>query len=511
MIQTPVSNMKIVVQENSVSLGAVAELFDRLNQEGIRYCHWKSNMRLEQALAGQTDLDVLVDRQHSQLFRQILAEHNLKALVAASGKHYPAIENYLGFDPFSGKLFHLHVHYQLVLGEQFVKNYRLPLEAHFLDTVRMQHGVLTPAPELELIVLSIRALLKYRDRDVVKDILSIRSPGLPADILREIEWLLGRTSLECVQQTLQRLGNILPADVVTEFLNIVSNSPRDGYQLYRLRSRLRQALRIYQRYNRFQASLKYFKEIGRKHRFFGRFWPNQKMTPSSGGQTLALIGADGSGKSTMSQLLLKWLAWKLDVHLYYLGSKQPSNRSKFLYIFFRMTRRGHRVVCSRLGEQNILSQLVGRFRQMVLYSHYLSIGYDRYFRYLASRQKAAAGSIVLYDRYPLEAPLDGPKIHLIEDGQARAIVRIFARLEQNVYLKFRPPDHFLALDVSPTISMQRKPDHNAAMIETKSQLLRRLVRQANQETSKFDLFRIDADQPVEEVESSLKATIWTLI
>lgn len=505
MIQPPDSKTEVAVRASTDSLEAVVDLFDTLNRTGIRYCHWKSNIRLEQALAGQTDLDLLVDRTHSQLFRRILAEQNVKPMLPAPGKHYPSIENYLGFDRASSKLFHLHVHYHLVLGEQFIKNYRLPLEADLLDSVRRRDGVQIPAPEWELIVLSMRALLKYRDRDAVKDCLSIgRKPGLPPQIVAEIEWLLGQTSLERVAEALAAIIDVVPAEVVLEFLQVVGSSPRAGLQLLRLRNQLRRALRFYQRRNRVQASLQYFQQLWRQRKWPLKFSANRKMTPASGGLTVALIGADGAGKSTMSQMLLPWLAWKLDVHFYYLGSKQPSARSKLLYLLFRIARRSHRTLSRRLGEKNILARWLADLRQILLYSHFLSIGYDRSRRYLAGRQKAAAGSIVIFDRYPLTTLLDGPKIRLAADGQHMAVAAAFAGVEQTMYDKFPAPDSLIVLDVSPEVSWQRKPDHDRAAIYAKSRLVRSLTAQPGS----LNLFRIDADQPFETVLSQLKATIW---
>jgi thymidylate kinase len=482
-----------------------------LNLEGVRYCHWKSNVRLAQALRGQTDLDLLVDRQHSQLFRRILSEFNIKPLLSAPSKDYPAIESYLGFDPQSGDLFHLHVHYHLVLGEQFVKNYRLPLEAHFLDSVRLRYGVQVPSPELELIVLSIRALLKYRDRDAVKDFLTIRSAGLPAGIRKEINWLLGQTSISRISQTLAELNAIVPADVVLGFLQIVATDPRDGYRLFRLRNQLRQALRPYQRYHRLQASLKYFRQVWHRRKRFPKSTSHQKMTPVNGGLAIALIGADGSGKSTMCQILSKWLAWKLDVRLHYLGSKKPSRRSELLYTLFRIARRSSRVIGPVFGKKNVLTQSVEAIRQVLLYSHHLSIGFDRYRRFQESRRQVAAGSIVIYDRFPLEAPLDGPKIQLIANDEGGYVASAFSKWEQDIYSKFRPPDFLLALDVSPEVSLQRKPDHDLAAIEAKVRLVRKLIKLNSGEAGQPTVLHFVADQPFDVVLSQLKATIWRLL
>lgn len=491
----------------TIGLEAASNLFRALNEAGIRYCHWKSNVRLEKALQGETDLDLLVEREDGNRFRAILSKHGVKRLVAAPGKAYPALENYLGFDPASGELYHLHVHYQLVLGEQFVKNYRLPLEKQFLESARMRHGVKIPAPELELIVLSLRALLKYRDRDVIKDILSIRSPGLPGDIVREIKWLLPQTSLRRVSEVLEEL-EIVPAGIVLELLQTVSHSPRAGYRLYRLRTRLRKALRPWQRHSRPQAALLYFRELWRRRKSFLKTAPNRKMTPVSGGATLAFVGADGAGKSTMCSLLTQWLSWKLDVHLYYLGSKQPSRRSAWLYLLFRIARRSQRAAARRLGEQSLPSHWLAILRQALLYSHHLSNGYDRYQRYRRSQRQVAAGSLVIYDRFPLAASLDGPKIELIADGKKGRLVAAFSRWERRLYRKFSDPDYYFLLDVHPDISLERKPDHERGAIERKQRVLQNLD---GEKSNGVELARVDANRSYEAVVSQLKYRVWQVL
>jgi hypothetical protein len=519
MIQTPIPELRVSHQDSSATQKAVAHLFQALNQQGVRYCHWKSNLRLEKALKGQTDLDLLLDRKHSQVFRQILCEHNVKPILAPAGKRYPGLEDYLGFDPTSGRLFHLHVHYQLVLGEQFVKNYRLPLEAHFLDSAQLRRGVKIPAPELEIIVLSIRALLKYRDRDAIKDIMTVRTPGLPSDILNEIKWLSGLTSQERISQTLAEINDIVPADVVLEFLQTAASAPRDGYRLYCLRKRARRALRGYQRHNRLRAMLFYFQETWRRRSSLLRFSPSRNMTSANGGLTLALIGADGAGKSTMSHMLNQWLAWKLDVHGYYLGSKQPSRRSELLYILFRMTRRSHRTICRWRGEKDALSRLVAGLRDSLLYMHHLSIGRDRYRRFRSGKKQAMAGSIVIYDRYPLESIsvgteyrlLDGPQIPLTIDGEMGPITRPFARAERNLYRNMRLPDYLFVLDVSPDVSLQRKPDHERAVIEAKCRAVSKLTALAEQQAGWLEVAHFNADLPRDEVLNQLKEKIWEVL
>ena len=231
------------------------------------------------------------------------------------------------------------------------------------------------------------------------------------------------------------------------------------------------------------------------------------MTLSNGAQNLALIGADGAGKTTMSYLIHQWLSWKLDVRLYYLGSKQPSRRSELLYLLFRMARRGSRSAERYLGEGSILTKLLATIRQMFLYIHHLSIGQDRYQRYRISLDKSCAGSIVLYDRFPLGPPLDGPKIHMIVNGNQGGLTQTFARLEQNIYRKIEPPDRYYLLNVSPDVSLNRKPDHSRKAIEAKSHFLDEFRSEAT-ENGSFKLENLNADLPFPEVVAQLNTAVW---
>jgi hypothetical protein len=514
MLETAFRSAEAAAEATAPAIPALmSDLFAALRERGVRYCHWKSNLRLIDSLLGKTDLDLLVDPAHQEVFRQILREHGARAVRAARGREYPAVENYLAFDEGSGRLFHLHVHYQLVLGEQFVKNYRLPLEEQFLRSARLRHGVYVPSVELELIVLSLRALLKYRDRDVVKDVLKIRHPGLPAHITGEIGWLRGQTSLERVAAQLGELGDSVPRDTVLEFLRAVEREPRAGRTLLRLRGEVRRALRPFQRAGRGRATLVYFRELWRRRNRL-RLAPSRGMTLPDGGRTVGLIGADGAGKSTLCAELHRWLAWKLEAPVYYLGSKQPSRRSEALYMLFRAARRGQRALSAALGAGSPPARAAAAARQTLLCFHCLSIGYDRYARYLAGRAQARAGAVAIFDRYPLEAIsaradhrlLDGPQIPRLV-GEGGPIIRALAAAELRLYRKMPPPDQLFVLHVSPDVSLRRKPDHQRDSVAAKSQALRDLEGAAGV----TGLVSIDADQPLADVLGRLKAQIWRVL
>ncbi|HEX6617024.1 MAG TPA: hypothetical protein VF046_12035, partial [Gemmatimonadales bacterium] len=179
-------------RETRPVLGILRELFERLHAEGIRYCHWKSNEHLDASLIGRTDVDVLVDRSAIVPLTRLLGDSGFKRFVVKPGLGYPGIEDYVGFDRDSGALTHLHVHYQLTLGEKFLKGHRLPWEELYLSTrvLDEDRGVFVADPHLELVVLVLRAAMKLRARDFVIE--AAGKPYFRGGLAREFRWLASR-------------------------------------------------------------------------------------------------------------------------------------------------------------------------------------------------------------------------------------------------------------------------------------------------------------------------------
>lgn len=502
MILEKIAPTQTVIMETDAPLSAAAQLFAVLNQAGIRYCHWKSNLRLAESLAGRTDLDLLVDRRHEAEFRRILAEQGIKPLADAPGKSYPGVEHQLGFDWQTGRLFHLHVHFRLVLGEQHVKNYLLPLEQVFLDAATLRSGVKVPPPELELIVLALRVLLKYRDRDGIKDILAIRSAGIPAHMLGELTWLMEQISPREFEKTLAAVSSVIPADAVRQFLSVIQEQPRQGWKLLRLRGAVRRALRPHQRSGRAAAAAAYFGALWRKSRRGER-----QMGLPGGGKRIALVGVDGSGKTTHSQALAAWLSWKVDTHLLYLGSKQPSQRSQALYWLFRIARRSQTEIIRRWGASHPFARLAGGLKQKLLAGHYLSIGADRYRRYRLGERLAGGGSLIIFDRFPFDAPLDGPEIGRIPDDSPGGLARLIQR-EEALYTRFQRPDLLVLLDTPAEVSARRKPDHPLEVIQAKGAALAALKQSLQQSAPSARWVCVDAARPLDEVLLAAKRAVW---
>jgi thymidylate kinase len=496
----------------------VIALVEALLRARVPFCAWKSNEHLTAACAGETDLDLLVDREHATVLREIVAGLGIKALVPPVDGRHPATEHFLGLDDATGTLFHVHVQYELVLGEKYIKNYMLPMERVFLDSTQQLTGVPVPRPEVELAVLATRTLLKYRLRDIVKDTLHVRSPGVPAETRAEIAWLRNRTTIADVRALLQQPDGVLPVEPICAFLELVERTTRGGTAPFRLRAQVRRALRPYRRRGTARAGIAYARGAWLRGRRLRTKPADLRMMPVAGGGAVAFVGPDGSGKSTLTGAVDGWLGWKLQTRVYYLGSKAPSVRSRALYIVFRALRRTHRASSARFEHGAELSAPIAGVRDTVRALHCLSIGRDRSRRYRRALREARTGRVVIFDRFPLESLsrredhrlFDGPQIPSVLPASRHPIARWLAAAEARLYRQFRLPEHVVMLEVEPDVAIARKPDHDEQVVTTKCEALGELVHLAEAEEG-VHVARVDANQPADVVLREVKDVVWHVV
>lgn len=228
---------------------------------------------------------------------------------------------------------------------------------------------------------------------------------------------------------------------------------------------------------------------------------------------VAVMGADGAGKSTIVNELRQWLSWKMNVRTYYMGSQEPSLVSKLAYLIFRIAGSAQWRWGRLVGEQRASSRAPGGLQRLLHNVYHISTARDRYRRYAAGRHQVLQGTVVIFDRYPLEAlhrvmrqrPMDGPRIAAEAEGNVSGLTRIMSRMERHFYRRIRPPDHLFILHVSPRVSRQRKSDYDHNVIEEKSRALVQMDKQG------LHFTEIDADQPLEQVLLQIKTTLWELL
>ena len=142
-------------------LPLVQELCNVLRMENIDYCHWKSNNMLERSANGDNDLDLLISRADGSRFTEILFRLGFKQAHAPGEKQMPGVLDYYGYDEQAEKWVHVHAHYQLIMGHDMTKNFRLALERPYLESAVQGELFRVPSVEFEFIILVIRMILKH--------------------------------------------------------------------------------------------------------------------------------------------------------------------------------------------------------------------------------------------------------------------------------------------------------------------------------------------------------------
>lgn len=224
------------------ALGLVAELCGQLDSAGISYCHWKSNEAIDRSASGENDLDLLVERRDADRFREILAGLGFKQARPGPSREIPGLIDYYGLDGVTGRFVHLQAHYQLVLGDDMTKNYRLPVEADYLASVGPPGLIRLPAPDFELAVFAIRMVLKHATWDAQLSLLG----RLSASEARERAYLFDQVPPPKRSELVAGCLPMLSRDILDRCLAALEHAP-SRRELAQLAAALEEELAPYAR------------------------------------------------------------------------------------------------------------------------------------------------------------------------------------------------------------------------------------------------------------------------
>src|ERR1051326_7683398 len=275
------------------SRSLVVALGDALERRHVMYCcQWKGNWKKRRWMSGEGDIDLLVERSTEPHFTAVLEELGFRRCTPPLEARVAGLESCFGLDPATGRLIHVHVHYQLLTGGFWTTIYRLPFERPLLESATHRNVVRTPAPEFELLVFAIRMVQRYRWRDLLRE-----EPGWLKAIQGELDALLKEAELH-------RLGDVMAQHLPTVDLVFVDEciaSLRPGYSRWR-RIALRRDLHDRLREHAKQAPLrlKLWRLVRSVITLQGRLGGRMaKKGFAHGGTVIALVGGDGAGKAPL--------------------------------------------------------------------------------------------------------------------------------------------------------------------------------------------------------------------
>lgn len=501
------------------ALCTLTNLFDRLHAEGIQYCHWKSNEHLRASMTGTTDIDVLVERRSAQALERILSGTTFKRFTTVAWCNYAAIESYLGFDEDSGKLLHLHVHYQLTIGERYLKGYRLPWEELLLSTRQWDetHGLYVADPHLELVLLMVRIALKLRVRDVVLD--SLGRKYIRRGPLREFRWLAARIAGDRLREMAAALLGARAAELL---LAMVDAGTPTVPLIVAFRRAVEPPLITYRTYGRVAAQWqRWAREWGWRLAKFARrrgfLVPTRRVLPQ-GGLLVAVVGADGSGKSTVTQAITRWLSAESDAVRVYFGNGKGSISvpRRLLEFGAALVRRVARAPGRPTADGPVVRERSHRgagkswLRDVGDLLWIVTLTRERHQRFRRARRARNQGMVVICDRFPqaqLPGLNDGPWLgHWLQDRSP--IRRMVARRELAAIrlAEHHAPDLVVKLHVPLHTAQARRANTPTEQLAQKSREIRAL-----QYPNAGRTVDIDASQPLERVLLEVKRALWACL
>jgi len=503
-IQSPMSTATI--------LPVIRGMLDAFHKSNIIYCHWKSNEHLGASMLGDTDLDILFDEQCQESIQRILNDFGFKKFVSIAEKQYRDIEDFIGLDKRAGKIVHVHAHFKLTLGESHLKGYQLSVERQILESrlFDMEFGIYRIAPAFEMILLYFRFALKIRNRDILRFYFK-RHAGYSKNILREYTWLRSRCTNEEIRVL---LASLFPNYVGIHNLVINEFSFRVLLNLSRL---LHKQFRSQRLYSPVKAKLlRWYREIyikvARKvERFSNLPILSQRVHPQDG-FVVALVGADGSGKSTIVQDLKTTFKKKIDVYDVYMGrgrSGQKSWQRKILK-YFKNSYLKRKQPTTKTTGQHINSYARTSFKSTLFRSlEALTVARERRKKLRLIQAAKKKGMLVICDRYPQNQLMgynDGPVLsNLLRCPNL--LFRFLARREAKVYqiAEENPPDIVFKLIADAALIALRKSGRaSLETLELKIEGVRRLEFSKN-----CNVVTIDAGRPFADVVRSVKSDLWS--
>ncbi len=512
----------IAREARSDSRTATLNLIDRLVRElgddGVRYCHWKSNLHLDLALAGTDDLDILVSAEDKPRAEAIFANLGFQHFIQIPTKRFNGIADLIGFDEDSGRLVHLHTHYRLTLGQQRLKGYRLPWEDTVLETIRPAHNetpILLPSAESQLLLLVIRTCLKVTLRDRM-------IPGrfkrkLSKDFEPDRAWLQPQID----EQDLQDLSAEWLGPGVWPQVRTVALSPSDDAGIFKLRKMTAKLLSQYRIYGPCESLIRTrvreaawaFGVVNKRYLHWPRPWGR---AATSSGIIVCVLGADGAGKSTLTKELVRWLNFKLDAIPLYMGSGDgtsslPLKALKLVRRLLLKNRDGQTRRASPEPNKKIRDKSSDSFAlKLARLVWGVVLALEKKSKLKLAFRASNRGMIVIADRYAQVQTLgfnDGPLLQDFQDSRS-GLFRAIARWELETYrISERiSPDVVIKLMVPVETAIARKPEMSRAEIERRNEAVEKMSF-----PERTRVVAIPADLPIEEVFLRAKAAVWPSI
>jgi len=472
------------------------KLIEKLNKHNIKYCHWKSNLLLDEALGGYDDLDLLVAREDIYRFEILILSLGFKEASNRNISFY-GIKHFYGFDIATGNILHLHIYYQIKTGASWSKSIHFRFEDYVLENLTLHSsGVLIPQKHIELTIFVFRVLLKYSK--IHEAILVDREKKRTLKELKYLENGLNRDKLKLF------LEKFFPNISIDEFYNYLKTIKHgSNFKKYLIGKGLQKRVSNYKYLTPFEEFR--FNSYQLIYRTLNKLFFKQKKRLHSSGIFIVIAGADATGKTTVTHDLKRWLGKNFTTRLIHFGKPPSTLLTLPINLLIRFTKRGKGSKSLKFSTQK------GSNRKSFLYMiRQLSLAYDRYSQIIKYYKVVSKGDILIVDRYKSENyyVMDSPRLN---PKDYKGLKRKIATLENLLYSKMPRPDILFFLTVPIEVAVERNRTRIKEGKESEEFIRIRHKENQNLEYSAKQIFKIDTNVPYEMELREIKSSIWRVL
>ena len=455
-----------------------------LNGKGLQVIQFKSSGRLQESYAGMTDFDLVVPTDHFNIACDTLLDLGFLERSTNDPAHPAQIRDFIGYDQASRAIHHFSLHAELVFGAKPIKRHVVPQNIwRNFKTEATSEGLKILQPVEELLLLTLRLSLRIR-------IFSFRT----------INWLIrgsdSRFPEKAMLKEARRLHQFSPLsgshpEIPGGFSPVLEKSAaslitvlsqpqiRRGSFLFGM-VRLRIALNSW-------IALRGARLMKiRLQRL--TFLENKAVRSAGAGLAVAVVGIDGSGKSSLVEHLTDWLDYKFSAKSFYLGQHKKSASQRLLRFMNRVGRQ------LRIPLVRNLSYRLAR----------VDLERLRWKESWKIQKWTARGGIAVVDRWPLrEFRNSATKM----DSPVLGSTSVLGKLETH-FSNLIPhyPDYLIVLSIDPVLAGERKSG-DPKVLEGKANSIKALL-QSNIGT----IFRVvSSNEPLEENKTQSEKFVWAVL